>query len=641
MSFSKYTSLELAKLRAVACGNVIEGALVDLSSFVASAKQSFEDRNQESFVGICFDLWIHLSKVTGNLRLPPMHTGNDVKELVTTIFKTIFALQTVPTLSPGGNFMLNGIKGVGKTTILHVAGAITACLTDIIPVYWIYEQDSTRTGLATVSTYRLGHAAAQYFDQQGGTTSTFADFLKTNTESAELSSAAIKGEKFVFLLDEFTDLYERGDDGIDVVGEYRTMARAGNVFFLLAASKINVQKYIFPNHKRTPKMFPDLNCGLFEVKEVHPIRCIADFIDYWQSCFGEVIDEQKARMHFYYTGGVGRYILLYKERETTPCPVDMEIFHTDPELFHVACHLLNGPIANATISTYASPDKIDEWIDRLILYRDNHQVTFLLDSVKDLFREHLGTEKLLEQAHIFHIQRKGFDGGSSGHSNEQFICRHLPKYFDLHPHDKSLSLVVTNGVFTMTSFSNDQIELPLTDADRQVVGTFLEKYAKCFITWRVNGAETGLDRVWYDWDNDRFEMTLHAVQIKTGKDDQTITCGVLATERARATASACNDCTIAGIYSKAERGLMTLTPELRTRFGCTVAFGSVHLCTNKKAAKGFDEFFKKEMKSVERKFTLSSAMAKKLQVDSNFTCEFRDGTEWLDEITPEALKPFI
>jgi ABC-type lipoprotein export system ATPase subunit len=54
------------------------------------------------------------------------------------VFKSIYALQITPDpgLGPGGNYVLNGIKGVGKTTILHVAGAIAACSTkNVVPVY--------------------------------------------------------------------------------------------------------------------------------------------------------------------------------------------------------------------------------------------------------------------------------------------------------------------------------------------------------------------------------------------------------------------------------------------------------------------------------------------------------------------------
>eukprot|EP00981_Chlorochromonas_danica_P011793 scaffold4275_cov179-Ochromonas_danica.AAC.4 len=550
MSFPVCTTIDLVKLRAIARGRSDICSTIDLTDFVKLAKESFQKNQVDQFISTSLELWAYLSKVRDEqLRLPPIYTGNNIQELVNAIFRTIFSLERLDSLGPGGNMVLNGIKGVGKTTLLQVSGAIIACLTDnIIPVYWIYELDSLRLGLETVSTYRLGHAAAQLFDRceniDFSSVGSFADNLNKITYSAELSSPSIAKRKVVYLLDEFTDLYERGEEGIQVVSEYQAIGRQGNVFFLLAASKINVQKYIFPEHRRTAKMYPNLNCGLFEVKEVHPIRSIPDFIDYWKSRFNEDIDENQAIEYYKKTGGVGRYILSYQQRRIDPDPVQMAVFDTDPELFHIACALLKAPIANSFLSRYASPDKIDDWIDRLILYKGVDNVSFLLDIVKARFSKHLGMKKLLEEAHIFHMQRIGFDSGSSGHSNERFIYRYLPNLFSLKSDDQSLLLTVTNGKFTMATIDGSSIEMP-SSIQRADIDPFLTKYSHWLMTWSVNGSETGLDRVWYEWDSDNFLMTLHAVQIKTGKEDQTITCGVISTERAKSKASVCNDRCIA------------------------------------------------------------------------------------------------
>eukprot|EP01033_Poteriospumella_lacustris_P014866 gene14866-gene15739 len=531
----------------------IDELQLDTSEYVSKAREAFQSADRSLFIEACFGLWNFLSQSESRIRIPPQYTGNGIQKLMTRIFSSLFALQTEERLGAGGNVVLNGLKGVGKTTILQVTGVIAACLTDkVYPLYWTYEWDSSRSDLKTVSTCRLRSAAISLFESEKR--ESFEAVIRRTTIDLSDTSHLTDDKKVLFLLDEFTDLYDRGENGINVVREYQSMARAGNVYFVLAASRINVEKYIFPRHMRSNRMYPNLNCGMFEVHEVEPIRNKTHLREYLGLRFGREFTMEETTNIFRVTGGVGRYIFQHIQQGIDPTPATSVIFQTDPQLFHVACYLLVAPIPIASMSQFTDLDKFDDWFDRLLFYKGPENVTFLLPSLQECFRNQLQERSSLQEAHIFHLQRKGFKGGSSGHSNENFICRYLPSLFGLQSHERSLRLIVQgDGGFKMMLLEGnvDIIPVPLPTSSPEEISTFLDAHAKRLISWQVDGHETGLDRVWFEWNKEANAMTLHGVQIKTGKDDQTITCGVLQTERSYRLASQCNDRCIAGIFSKA------------------------------------------------------------------------------------------
>jgi hypothetical protein len=307
-------------------------------------------------------------------------------------------------------------------------------------------------------------------------------------------------------------LYDYGENGIAAIAEYRRLARAGNVFFILAASRINVGKYIFPPSTNNKSICPNLNCGFFQVTEVHPIRTIPEFIEYWYVRFSETLDEAAAHIHYWRTGGVGRYILLSKQRNDVPLPVAMTVFQSCPALFHTACSILQRPVATVEILQYVKIEELDDWIDRLIFYNNGTHVSFLLETVKDEFLAYVGTKQILHQAHIFHIQRKGFDGGSSGHSNEAFISRFLPSLFNLRPHSESLFMSVIDDAFRMSLIESQGTDVWIPDVGAVLeMNNFLSEYSERLISWQIGGKETGLDRIWWNWDLDSKILTLYGV----------------------------------------------------------------------------------------------------------------------------------
>lgn len=624
---------------------------LDTSDYVSKANEAFQNADRSLFIETCFGLWSFLSQSESRIGIPPQYTGNGIQKLMTRIFSSLFALQTEERLGAGGNVVLNGLKGVGKTTLLQVTGVIAACLTDkVYPLYWTYECDSSRSDLETVSTCRLRSAAISLFDSEE--CESFEAVIRSTVMDRSNTSHLTDNKRVLFLLDEFTDLYDRGENGINVIREYQSMARAGNVYFVLATSRSNIEKYIFPCHVRSNRMYPTLHCGMFEVYVVEPIRNQTYLREYLELRYRREFTMEETTNIFYVTGGVGRYIDQHIQQGIDPTPATSLMFQTDPQLFHVACYLLMAPIPIASMNKFADLDKFDDWIDRLLFYKGPEHVTFLLPSLQECFRNELQERRSLQEAHIFHLRRKGLKGGhsSNGQSNENFIGRYLPALFGLQSHERSLRLHVVQRSrdFEMMLLEGNVeiIPIPSPTHSPEAISAFLNEHAKRLISWQVDGQETGLDRIWFEWNQETNEMTLHGAQIKIGKDDQMITCGNLQTERSYRMVSQCNDdrC-IAGIFSKVEHGLISLIPQLKERFRCSLTMGTIYLCTNMKARQGFVEFFRQEMNdpsSHHHYFKFPSAVSKKYVLPDRFQCKLYDGDDdWLQKVLPDTLINFI
>jgi hypothetical protein len=133
--------------------------------------------------------------------------------------------------------------------------------------------------------------------------------------------------------------------------------------------------------------------------------------------------EEEAKQIFSFTGGVGRHIVNYIVKGDIPRRYAMTDMHRYPQLWNIACRLLITTIHSSYIAEYASIHDVDHWIDNLIRFNDGSHLSFLFPFLLEEFRSFVSLEanKSFYQAHIFRIQRRGFERGSSGHSNKDFL----------------------------------------------------------------------------------------------------------------------------------------------------------------------------------------------------------------------------
>jgi hypothetical protein len=253
----------------------------------------------------------------------------------------------------------------------------------------------------------------------------------------------------------------------------------------------------------------------------------------------------------------------------------------------------------------------------------------------------LEANKSFYQAHIFQMQRRGFEGGSSGHSNEDFLCRYMPTFFDLASHERSIHMRLSSTAsLSIRHFSDTAGDF--TDIDN--AEEFFAAHHRTLVEWSVNGTETGIDRIWFEWDGDKKVLTLTGIRVKTGCDRSVITSGVLSTQRKKKRASDCDDACVAGILSKAERGFAALIPALKAFAqqsipSFTVDINALHICTNKQATGGFKLIFAKQD---DFEFQIDETLRATHDLPASFECILRDGPDWIEnELLPRDVSPFV
>jgi hypothetical protein len=582
----------------------------------------------DSFVTICLEVWQILVGAPEPYKLPFVYTGAHFMEQFWGIFVRIRALQEKG-LPEGGNNIFSGVKGVGKTTILRVVGMVVSCVCpSIVPVFWMYE---TKGEFQFVSTYRL-YAASHHLFSRVGSTSSFRDILRASNDDR------VRCYKGLFLLDEFTVLYTEEATvtrGIEVVHEYREIARAKNVVFLMAGSRVNIKKYVHPDLDHNVNCYPNLNQSIFVIREIPPLRDIPSFASFVYSSYGVILSDEEAREGIALTGGVGRHILNWRDTRAPPHLYDIITLQNEPKLWHVACELTTQHISISERTNYATVEEWDRWCDEMFFHKVGGSMQFLFECKQQEMRSLLRDNPDFLHAHVFHIQRIGFTGRSSGHSNEALLCKYLPNVLGLRPDEDSLDLSVRGTVVTCT---NTGTKADVEFQNREVLSECCDRLVKL----KVSGYETGLDRFWLVQVSES-DFIIHGVQIKTGKDDAFITAGNIDTQRGKNKAS-CDDTTVAGILSKAERGFLALLPELkRIHSGCNFAVGKLYVCTNKTARRGFENFFQAQSFS-DNDMTAHHQFPTDLHAVfgcSDCECILYEGIRWIEEMLPEHLRGLI
>lgn len=164
--------------------------------------------------------------------------------------------------------------------------------------------------------------------------------------------------------------------------------------------------------------------------------------------------------------------------------------------------------------------------------------------------------------------------------------------------------------------------------------------------WSVQGCETGIDRIWLVATVNG-SLQLNALQIKTGKDNAKITSGKIESQRNKTKTTQCDDSTIAGIISKAERGLVDLLSAFEKCFTgdskSIITIGTLYIYTNKEAQEGYNDFWEKEIKRNDEVLPICSKIRSNnlnILVPEYINVELCQGLSWLEDIIPTDIQPF-
>ena len=102
--------------------------------------------DEQTWISVFVETWMTLSQMypseTEEFYLPPPYHDLTCQPAFIDIIKRIWGEQ-LALLGTGRQFVLHGIKGVGKTTVQLVCGLVTAILCpNIFPIYWDFSLSS-------------------------------------------------------------------------------------------------------------------------------------------------------------------------------------------------------------------------------------------------------------------------------------------------------------------------------------------------------------------------------------------------------------------------------------------------------------------------------------------------------------------
>lgn len=658
-----YDTTRLLQLRAaVTERRPIEGSLqlacIDrLAELRAAAPAALRD--QPAFVGLCWAVWVQLATLdeySNPFALPPPYRSRAMEREMAWAAAGLKALE-LGRKSVGEHAIYSGVRGVGKTTWLQVVGALSAVLLQhVLPIYWSYEDGSASAPCVGA----LMHAAYMVA-RSPGCGMLFQDALAAaGRPSGEDGLRSIGGSYPLLLLDEFTELYHSDDgrivqpareEGKAIMRDMHTLCkRQGNILVLLAASKVQVQRYVHPEGVASLHGYPNLNDSVFKAHEVAPVRT-AHELQAYASCRypGRVFN---GAMLLDSTGGIGRAVANCVEFEgSMQLLFDANRITRDPDLFTLFCCILSlqsqdtlrapapwgimgMPRTDALEvlmtrgrSAAEAVNAIDQWRDEGALYECNGMLEVLVPATARQVHEMIAASNDLTAARVLAWTVHGFRGGGPGHSNENFLCLYVHSHVNVSRTTKRT--LILDGTATTS------------DGDTAPAPVHLDELLDCVMKWRCRGSETGIDRVWFVDDAAAAgtrRIVVNGLQMKTGKASRVMTVGVLATQRGMPTARI-DDNTIAGVLVKAERGFAKLATALRGCFPTvTWSLGQLRVYTTKPAARGVDAFCAENSEEA-GEFHMHGDLAS--PEASAFAWVVYDGMDWVKEIVPPAVAALL
>jgi len=537
----------------------------------------------EDFVKIFVETWKYLSMLNeaNDFHLPPPYDEELQGELIATIITRIFSLNKgMRYFTIGGNPILYGCKGVGKTTIQRVVGMCSSVLcSNVFPLYWNYE-------FSCLELNTMVDAGFNCYE------------VKKTGDYCQM-----------LLLDEFTLLYDSEQtksNSMIMKNLQLLMKNSKNVYCILSASKCNVDRYYDPDKKYKGEGYPNLNNSIFLRRQVLPIRNAVSVLNYITRRYGMTVETLRALVIEYressslttmqndlsendvgnhiihWTGGIGRYIDLllkggsvsvFEDRtlfilsQPALLNVCLAILHTNPSLktekgsvpFPVDGIYLQSAL-NLIRHFGGTPEQavshLYKWCDSMILHIDSKcNVCFMFPAQACALHKAISDDDVFKKIQVLAHSLHGFEGSPPGLSNE-FLFDFLYEKHHVEGVGSDQSLVLNT--------SNNEVTVFLEKGTSRVIVQAIELITNRMMKWRVDGSEQGIDRIIVRPDPIApSQYIVEGIQLKTGRKDKTISRGTLDSQRAK---NVVDDSCVMGMLVKAERGFKRLLCALRVCF---------------------------------------------------------------------------
>lgn len=286
---------------------------------IQAARNAFADGESNTMHEHVMTVWRALAALPADhpLHLPPLYPD---KHVSSALHRLIHVFSALPELTTSGGTVLQGVVGVGKTTMLTAAHIIGPLVFDVLCVFWDFSPSSSGCNhlpldiASAALNCALQETPVSVLPSAAGA----SPCVRGNVLHAAFRKArAWRG--LVFLGDEVSTLFLGREAAtrrhcIHIVEELAHIAKHHGWAAVLTGSASKLGSMLF-NHGEGvwgtdtgAGRYPDLNDGVYTLMHVPPMRDPGTVLEYTRVRYPEWRTDLSGEDIFNRTGGVGRRI---------------------------------------------------------------------------------------------------------------------------------------------------------------------------------------------------------------------------------------------------------------------------------------------------------------------------------------------
>ena len=597
IAFSVFTSIFCCRVVALfSRGKQIGSTMAEVVSVAnlrEKCRNAITDNDARLFMETFYVAWDYLS--SGNFvaddrsrrPIPPLFTCTTVSAIADDMVSNVFTLarwtlRGTGGLGSGGGFLLQGVRGVGKTTLLDgVYGVVQAVLPQYFLVAFIdYEIQEFQRPLAVLK--QKAKETKVVSQEEADHTQDILSFLRL---------MQVKRRAVLFVADEVQRLFHRNvefdDPNCRAVGDLVAIGKSTLGLGLLAGSTSRLQSLVFrQNAEDDPyALYPDLNNTVYAMTEIVPLRTRKQLQGVLRQ-LAIVAQEDKADVNAKLletdidavcraTGGVGRLLpqlgqrpkphyvdgfLAKFDEDTAFRAVMLRLFYENDGMMEGSAYNLWGPkrltwseMKETVGNRHGARAMACSWVDAALAFADTRTIGFFAGCHFDALREFLfdsnHPDRLLQLA--VRITLGGWHGhGYASGRVEKYLQERYASSVEVDYEPRKLTFAQqganTEGVFRL------RVPSPVDDAAARSGVAAAECGDNARTLTELNGTLIdvcqvhGLDSFIVHAGDAPNTFRLEVLQVTTGEKSKTITMG------GRRDKMRGNDRTMAGIIAKAQ-----------------------------------------------------------------------------------------
>jgi hypothetical protein len=262
---------------------------------VKVAANAKEDQRIERVSRVFFELWnylaqLHESNEYEKCRLPPIYSSGSLNRLLSTFIPELL-LREEGQFSDGGTFVLGGLMGSGKTTIMKaILLATNICSTNLLFICHDFQKEHS---LPT----ELGTSTWRELNDNLHEKKSLRDLRKLDIFEQIKKDFNVT---LCIMLDEIQRLFTNGSSKRDILIAYSSYVKDSRYILFLTGSACDLHYRLI-----------EVDGSLFKHSKYHqiePLRNIAVLRDYMKARYSLELTASEYSSLLFYTGGIGRAI---------------------------------------------------------------------------------------------------------------------------------------------------------------------------------------------------------------------------------------------------------------------------------------------------------------------------------------------